>query len=74
VESVVLSLMGGVLGVLTGMIGAAIVGRVMHWQTATTISSMLIAAGFSAVVGVFFGLYPARKAAALDPIHALRYE
>ena len=74
VESVVLSLMGCVLGLLTGMIGAAIVGRVMHWQTVTTISSMLIAVGFSAVVGVFFGLYPARKAAALDPIHALRYE
>jgi putative ABC transport system permease protein len=74
VESVVLSLMGCVLGLLTGMIGAAIVGRVMHWQTVTTVSSMLIAVGFSAVVGVFFGLYPARKAAALDPIHALRYE
>jgi putative ABC transport system permease protein len=74
VESVVLSLMGGVLGLLTGMLGAAVVGRIMHWQTATTLSSMLIAAGFSAAVGVFFGLYPARKAAALDPIHALRYE
>jgi len=74
VESVVLSLMGGLLGLLAGMAGAAIVGRVMHWQTVTTMSSMLIATGFSAVVGVFFGFYPARKAAALDPIQALRYE
>jgi putative ABC transport system permease protein len=74
VESVVLSLMGGIVGLLLGIGGAMVVGRVTGWETATSLSSVLIATGFSAAVGVFFGYYPARKAAALDPIQALRYE
>ena len=74
VESVVLCLMGGIVGLLVGIGSASIVGHFTGWQTATSISSIVIATGFSAAVGVFFGFYPARKAAALDPIQALRYE
>ncbi|BAH37885.1 MAG TPA: multidrug ABC transporter substrate-binding protein [Gemmatimonas aurantiaca] len=74
VESVVLCLMGGIVGLLAGIGGSMIVGRITGWHTATSITSIIIATGFSAAVGVFFGYYPARKAAALDPIQALRYE
>jgi putative ABC transport system permease protein len=74
VESVVMSLLGGVVGLAIGFAGAAILGHVMGWSTATPLIAVLVAVGFSAAVGVFFGYYPARKAAALDPIQALRYE
>jgi putative ABC transport system permease protein len=74
VESVVMSLLGGVVGLVVGFAGAAILGRVMGWSTATPLAAVVVAVGFSAAVGMFFGYYPARKAAALDPIQALRYE
>ncbi|MBL0940095.1 MAG: ABC transporter permease [Gemmatimonadaceae bacterium] len=74
VESVVLSLMGGILGLAIGIGGAMVIGRFTGWHTSTSLSSILIATGFSAAVGVFFGYYPARRAAALDPIQALRHE
>jgi putative ABC transport system permease protein len=74
VESVVMSLFGGVVGLAIGFGGAAILGHVMGWTTATPLIAVFVAVGFSAAVGVFFGYYPARKAAALDPIQALRYE
>jgi putative ABC transport system permease protein len=74
VESVVMSLFGGVVGLAIGFGGAAILGHVMGWSTATPLIAVFVAVGFSAAVGVFFGYYPARKAAALDPIQALRYE
>ncbi|NUO65575.1 MAG: FtsX-like permease family protein [Gemmatimonadaceae bacterium] len=74
VESVALSVVGGLVGLVCGCVGAALLGRVTGWRVATPLSAVLIAVGFSAAVGVFFGLYPARKAAALDPIEALRYE
>ena len=74
VESVVMSLLGGVVGLAIGFGGAAILGHVMGWTTATPLIAVFVAVGFSAAVGVFFGYYPARKAAALDPIQALRYE
>jgi putative ABC transport system permease protein len=74
VESVVMSLLGGVVGLALGFGGAAILGHVMGWSTATPLIAVFVAVGFSAAVGVFFGYYPARKAAALDPIQALRYE
>jgi putative ABC transport system permease protein len=74
VESVVMSLLGGVVGLALGFGGAAILGHVMGWSTATPIVAVFVAVGFSAAVGMFFGYYPARKAAALDPIQALRYE
>ena len=74
VESIAMSLMGGLAGLVVGYVGATLLGRVMGWTVATPLSAVLIAVGFSAAVGVFFGLYPARKAAALNPIEALRYE
>jgi putative ABC transport system permease protein len=74
VESVAMSVMGGMVGLAAGYLGAMLLRRVMGWPVATPLSAVLIAVGFSAAVGVFFGLYPARKAAALSPIEALRYE
>jgi putative ABC transport system permease protein len=74
VESVVISVLGGLIGLLVGFGGAALLGHLTGWSTATPPETVLIAVGFSAAVGVFFGFYPARQAASLDPIHALRYE
>jgi putative ABC transport system permease protein len=74
VESVVMSLLGGVVGLLVGYGGAILLGHLTGWSTVVPLSAVFIAVGFSAAVGVFFGYYPARKAAALNPIQALRYE
>jgi putative ABC transport system permease protein len=74
VESVVMSLLGGVIGLAVGFGGAALLGHLTGWSTSTPPQAVAIAVGFSAAVGVFFGFYPARKAAALNPIEALRYE
>jgi putative ABC transport system permease protein len=74
VESVVMSIFGGLGGLALGIGGAAVVGRITGWATSTPLSAAFIAIGFSAAVGVFFGYYPARKAASLNPIQALRYE
>ncbi len=74
VESVFLSLVGGAAGVLLGVGGSMIVGRTLGWPIQLSLEAILLAALFSAAVGVFFGFYPARKASMLDPIEALRYE
>jgi putative ABC transport system permease protein len=74
VESIVMSLLGGVLGLAVGYSGAALLGHLTGWATSTPVSAVAIAIGFSAAVGMFFGFYPARKAAGLNPIQALRYE
>jgi putative ABC transport system permease protein len=74
VESILMCLFGGLLGLLIGTGGAALLGRLTGWHTSTPASAIALALGFSASVGVFFGFYPARKAAGLDPIQALRYE
>jgi putative ABC transport system permease protein len=74
VESIVMSLLGGLVGLGIGVGGAVILGRVMGWSTEVSPLTVAIAVGFSAAVGVFFGFYPARKAASLNPIEALRYE
>ena len=74
IEAVLLSTMGGVMGVLVGVGASQLVAQYMGWPILVSSLSVIIAVGFSASVGVFFGFYPARKAAQLDPIDALRYE
>ena len=74
VESIVMCLLGGLVGLGVGAGGAQLVGRITGWSIATPVSAVFLAVGFSAAVGIFFGFYPARKAAALDPIQALRFE
>lgn len=74
IEAVVLSLIGGCIGIVTGIIGSRLISYFAEWPTLISIGSLFLAFGFSAAVGVFFGFYPARKAANLDPIEALRYE
>lgn len=74
VEGVVLSLLGGSVGVALGFGTSRLVAELTGWPTAISIEAIGISLGFSAAVGVFFGFWPARKAAALDPITALRFE
>jgi len=74
VESIVMCLLGGLVGLAAGTGGAALVGHFTGWSVSTPASAVLLAVGFSAAVGIFFGYYPARKAASLDPIQALRFE
>ena len=73
-EAVVLSLLGGTIGIVVGIFGSIFIPRLLRWPTLISPSSILIAVVFSAAVGIFFGYYPARRAARLDPIEALRYE
>jgi putative ABC transport system permease protein len=74
VEALVLCLVGGVLGILAGIGSAMALSRFMQWNTLISPMAVAVAFGFSALVGLFFGLWPARRAASLDPIVALRYE
>ena len=74
IEAVTLSLLGGLLGIIFGVGAAKIVSIKVGWNTLVSPDSILGAFLFSAIIGVFFGFYPARKAAQLDPIDALRYE
>ncbi|HEV8140254.1 MAG TPA: ABC transporter permease [Pyrinomonadaceae bacterium] len=74
IESVVLSLMGGVIGILLGVAVSLAIPKMLGWPTLISTMAIIGSAVFSAMVGIFFGYYPARKAAALDPIEALRYE
>jgi putative ABC transport system permease protein len=73
-EALVLSSLGGLIGIILGIVGSVVVSNVFHWKTIVSPVAVLVAALFSAAVGIFFGYYPARKAARLDPIEALRYE
>ena len=73
-EAVLLTMIGGIIGILLGSGGAMIVSRILGWPTLISVQSITIAFFFSAAVGIFFGFYPARKAAGLNPIDALRYE
>ena len=74
IESLVLCTLGGVLGIALGVGGSHLLNRFAGWQTVVAPEAVLLALGFSAAVGIFFGLWPARRAAQLAPIEALRYE
>jgi len=74
VEAVVLCALGGITGVTLGSIGAVALSRLAHWNTLISATAVVGAFGVSAAVGLFFGVWPARQAALLDPIEALRYE
>jgi putative ABC transport system permease protein len=74
IEAVVLATGGGAIGVVLGIVGASTIALVGHWPASVPLVSIVLSLLFSAAVGVFFGYWPARKAAALDPIRALRFE
>jgi len=74
IEALILSLIGGFAGLIAGVSASKIISALAGWSTVITPLSLLLALGFSAFVGVFFGFYPAYKASLLDPIEALRYE
>jgi putative ABC transport system permease protein len=73
-ESILLSITGGVIGILLGIAASKIIGSTMGWPVVVLPSSEILSFAVCTVIGVFFGWYPARKAASLDPIDALRYE
>jgi putative ABC transport system permease protein len=73
-EAVTLSLTGGVLGIGVGLLAAGSVKQMLKWATIVSPGAVAISVGVAALVGIFFGLYPARQASRLDPIEALRFE
>jgi len=74
IEAVTLSLIGGLFGILLGFGFSRLIAAVAGWTTIVSATSVLLAVGFSALIGIFFGFYPAYKASLLNPIDALRYE
>jgi len=74
VEAVTLSILGGIVGIVLGVIASKLISIFAQWSTLVSPAAIVMAFMFSGLVGVFFGFYPARKAALLDPIDALRYE
>ena len=74
IEALVLSLLGGMIGIALGVIGSSVLSNLAKWPTIITAFSIILSFGFSIAIGIFFGFYPARKAAMRNPIDALRYE
>lgn len=74
IESMILCLIGGILGIFVGFLLGAIAASILGYSAAVPVAAIIVAVGFSMVIGIFFGYYPANKAARMDPIEALRYE
>jgi putative ABC transport system permease protein len=74
IEAVSLSILGGLIGIVLGVAGSMLLARLGEWPMLIETEAIVMAVAFSAAIGIFFGYYPARKAAALDPIIALRRE
>jgi len=74
IESITLSLVGGIIGVILGVAASIVIANTLKWPTLISPISIVVSVVFSGLVGVIFGYYPAVRAAALDPIDALRYE
>jgi putative ABC transport system permease protein len=74
IEAMTLSVMGGIMGIVLGVVGAKLTTIVAGWPTVISTDVVVVAFVFSLAVGLFFGLYPANKASRLNPIEALRYE
>lgn len=74
IESMILCLIGGILGILVGFLLGAVAASILGYSAAVPVAAIIVAVGFSMVIGIFFGYYPANKAARMDPIEALRYE
>ena len=74
VESMIICAIGGILGILLGTGIGSLAGVLLGSPAAPSLSAIVVAVGFSMLIGVFFGFYPANKAAKLDPIESLRYE
>jgi len=74
VEAITLSMIGGLIGIAVGLGGSRAISYLAEWRTLVAPEAIALAFGFAAAIGIFFGFYPARKAARLDPIEALRYE
>ena len=74
IEALVISLVAGVIGIVSGLLITRLITAVAGWRTVVTPSSIIISFAVCTIIGIFFGWYPARKAANLNPIDALRYE
>jgi putative ABC transport system permease protein len=74
IEALTLSLIGGIIGIIAGVTGSKVIAAFAGWSTIVSLLSIFMAFGFSGLVGIFFGFYPAYKASLLNPIDALRYE
>ena len=74
IEALVLSMIGGIIGILLGIGASYVISQSFGWPTLLSVRALLLSFSFSASIGIFFGFYPAQKAAKLDPIEALRYE
>jgi len=74
IEAIVLSVLGGGIGIVLGTAGSGLIGTALKMSTSTSLTAVLVAFGFSGGIGIIFGVFPAKKAAAMDPIDALRFE
>jgi putative ABC transport system permease protein len=74
VRALVLSLIGGIIGIILGVSVSQLISQFFKWPTLISLQALLLSFSFAGGVGIFFGFYPARKAARMDPIEALRYE